>query len=296
MNQAAFKFHTIVVATDLSDNASAALRQAQAIAHQHGASLVLVHVIDPLAYAFPHGAPAWPAFDRAARNELAQIEEEVRAQGIAVHSVVETGIICERILQAVSDHHADLLVLGTRASSEAGRAALGTVARQLLARATCPILTVSGKASSNRTPAGHWRRVLVATDFSQSSLSALNLAQRVTQSHLLALHVSSAAKKNPCSQCLERLRFLAPFNESHTIPIEHVVAPGNSAEVIAASAQEFHADLVVLGSPAQELSEEELPTSTVLGVVSRVTCPVLCVPAIQQMQLVESIREATVAC
>ena len=64
------------------------------------------------------------------------------ALGIPVHSVLESGIVSQRILQAVSDHHADLLVLGTRAKTEAGCVALGTVARQLLAKSRCPIPTV----------------------------------------------------------------------------------------------------------------------------------------------------------
>jgi nucleotide-binding universal stress UspA family protein len=271
------KFRTIAVATDLSDPASAALRYAQAMARMYKAILVVVHVIDPLAYAFPEGAPRYVTANQSAIAELRKIEEETSALGIPVHSVIESGIVCDRILQALKDYNADLLVLGTRAKGEAGRVALGTVARQLLAKSRCPILTVSPEAAKSLPWAGCWGRVLAATDFSPASIRALRCAHQVALRQLIVLHAPECAK---AAGCQERLRFLAPFNESHTVPVEHVVAAGNAPERIFEYAQKFAADLVVLGSPESELTEEDFHTSTVLQVVSKVRCPVLCLPLV----------------
>jgi nucleotide-binding universal stress UspA family protein len=271
------KFRTIAVATDLSDPASAALRYAQAMARMYKAILVVVHVIDPLAYAFPEGAPRYVTANQSAIAELRKIEEETSALGIPVHSVIESGIVCDRILQALKDYNADLLVLGTRAKGEAGRVALGTVARQLLAKSRCPILTVSPEAAKSLPWAGCWGRVLAATDFSPASIRALRCAHQVALRQLIVLHAPECAKE---AGCQERLRFLAPLNESHTVPVEHVVAAGNAPERIFEYAQKFAADLVVLGSPESELTEEDFHTSTVLQVVSKVRCPVLCLPLV----------------
>jgi nucleotide-binding universal stress UspA family protein len=275
-------FKTIAVATDLSDTACSALRYAQAMARMYESTLVLVHVIDPLAYAFPNGAPALLAANDLASAELKRVEEETIALGIPVHSVIESGIVCERILQAVSDHHAELLVLGTRAKTEAGRVALGTVARQLLAKSRCPILTIPPDAVHSLPWAGCWLRVLAATDFSPASIRALRCAHQVALRQLILVHVSECQPGHECTHCQERLRFLAPFNESHTVPVEHVVLAGEPAELIARYAQKFETDLVVLGSPENELTEEDLNTSTVLQVISKVKCPVLCLPFIEQ--------------
>jgi len=278
-----FPFETIVVAMDFSAGSSATLRYAQAIARLHGARLLLVHVIDPIAYAFPAGVPASLSSDEAAREELARIEEDTRRQGIGVHSVVETGDICERLLQSVRDYNGDLLVLGTRGKTEAGRVALGMIARQLLAKARCPILTVTPDADALLPSAGQWRTVLLATDFSAASLNALSSAHRIANEQLLVLHSSEPSNGAERSTLLERLRFLAPFNESHTVPVEHFVTSGEPGTVIAKLARESHADLVVLGSPSRILSEEDLPSSTVLRVIAGVACPVLCIPAIQRL-------------
>ena len=281
MSPNTLQLKTIAVAIDLTESASPALRYAQAMARMYNSTLVLVHVIDPLAYAFPNGAPSLLSANTAAAAELKRIEEETSALGIPVHSVIESGIVCERILQAMSEHHAELLLLGTRAKTEAGRVALGTVARQLLARSRCPIMTISPDALNSLPWAGCWRRVLAATDFSPASIRALHCAHQVALRQLVLLHVPRGENGLEDVRCLERLRFLAPFNESHTVPVEHIVASGSAGKVIADYAEKFAADLVVLGSPENELAEEDFATSTVLQVISKVKCPVLCLPFVK---------------
>ncbi|MBV8674460.1 MAG: universal stress protein [Acidobacteriaceae bacterium] len=290
------QFNTIVVATDFTDNASSALRYAKAVALRHKSVLVVVHVIDPVSYAFPEGIPEYAAADQAAREELLKIEEETRQHGIPIHSVVETGIVFERILQAVEDHDADLLVLGTRAKTGIGRAALGAVARRLLAKADCPVLTVPPDSEAHLPWAGHWSRVLVATDFSAASLSALGHAQRIAYEQLMVVHAADETSGNDCKRYIEQLRFLAPLNESHTLPVEHIVSAGEAGRVIVEHAKRFHADIVVLGSPGIELAEEDFHTSTVLQVVSQVDCPVLCVPCVPYPLTQEVVEEVALSC
>ena len=290
------RFQTIAVATDLSEGSSLAFRYAQTVAHQHRSTLVLVHVIDPINYAFPKGVPSSFTSDQFAREEMRRMEQETLRRGIVVHSVIESGIICERIVQTLVDHHADLLILGTKAKTGAGRMALGTVARQLLAKAPCPILAVPCDADAALHWAGQWRRVLAGTDFSVTSLSALDLAQHITYRQLIVLHVAASSNEHACSEQLERLRFLAPFNESHTIPVNHLVVPGKPEEVIAEYARTFDVDLVVLGSRTKELSAEEFAGSTVLQVISNVSCPVLCVPPARTTTAADMVQENALAC
>jgi nucleotide-binding universal stress UspA family protein len=278
-----FHFDTIVVATDLSEAASSALRYAQAVAQVHGARIVITHVIDPVGYAFASGVPITLGKDKAAVEEIRRMEEETRQRGIAVHSRVETGVICDRILQSAVDARADLLILGTRASTGAGRAALGAVARQILARTPCPVLTVPRGGERHIPRGGGWQRVLIATDFSVASLEALAYAHRCAFDQLAVVHSEPSRDHKEHEACLERLRFLAPFNEQHTVPVEHVVDSGDAADVIIREAGRMNADLVVLGAPVVELQEKDFASSTVLKVISQVRCPVICVPSTLEM-------------
>jgi len=273
------KFGTILVATDLQGNNSAALRYAQAIASQHGSTVVILYVIDPVGYAFPNGSREFVKTNTEASDELKRIEDEIGRSGIAVRSVVESGAVCDRILHAIKEHNADLLILGTKAKTNAGRVALGIVARRLLARSSCPILTVPRGAESLLSTAECWRRVLVATDFSASSLSAVQCAHRIVRGELLVVHASGPNHEKECPSYLERLRFLAPLNESHTVPVEHIAASGDIGKLVSQLVLTFKPDLIVLGAPESDLTPDELGASTVMEIVSGAFCPVLCVPA-----------------
>jgi nucleotide-binding universal stress UspA family protein len=288
-----FPFATILVATDFSATATAALRYAQALAKLKQAKLVLVHVIDPVGYAFPEGTPAAVSADATARAELAEIEAHTRAQGIQVHSVIETGVICDRILQTVRDHKATLLILGTQATTGAGRAALGAVARQLLVHSPCPILTVTPEAEAQIETAGHWKHVLISTDFSPSSLSALACAQHIAQHQLTVMHTTYCGKHLECPNCMKRLRILSARNESKSASMELFVTAGDPAKRIEEAAQQSHIDLIVLGTPSKELAPGDLANSTIMKVISTAHCPVLIVPPDDARCESEIIRDVT---
>jgi nucleotide-binding universal stress UspA family protein len=290
-----FPFRTIVAAVDFSEQSSAALRCAQELARQQHAMLLLVHVIDPVGYAFPEGAPPAVDHDKTAKAELARIEAEVKKQGIPVHSRVETGIVCERILLSLRDHKAALLVLGTKAVTGAGRAALGLVTRQLLAHSPCPILAVAPDDPKKPRKFGRWQNVLTAMDFSPASLSALHYAQKVTAAHLIVVHSARCGRHMECPNCLERLRFLAPFDESHSVPVDHAVTGGDPARMIVQMAKKLHPDLIVMGAPSPAHTEHDLDHSTVAQVIATAPMPVLIVPEDRERYADELIEEVATA-
>ncbi len=293
---AEFHFETIVVATDLSEASSSALHYAQAVAQVHKARVIITHVIDPVGYAFASGVPVALGQDKAAIEEIYRMEDETRRKGIPVHSQVETGVICDRILQSVMDARADLLILGTRARTGAGRAALGTVARQILARTPCPVLTVPRGSERHFPRGGGWQRVVIATDFSVASLEALAYAHRCAFDQLNVVHAEPCRDDREHAACMERLRFLAPFNEQHTVPVEHIVDCGEAADLIIRESARMNADLVVLGAPIEELQEKDFASSTVLKVISDVHCPVMCVPSTLEMPMRIEERRMSVGC
>ena len=290
-----FPFKTIVAAVDFSEESAAALRCAQELARQQHAMLLLIHVIDPVGYAFPDGPPPAMDHDKAAKQELARIEAEVKKQGIPVHSRVETGIVCERILLSLRDHKAALLVLGTKAVTGAGRAALGLVTRQLLAHSPCPILAVAPDDPKKPRKFGRWQNVLTATDFSAASLCALHYAQRITSAHLIVVHSARCGRHMDCPNCLERLRFLAPFDESHSVPVDHTVTGGDPALTIVQLAKKLRPDLIVMGAPSPAHTEHDLEHSTVAQVIAAAPMPVLIVPEDRERYADELIEEVATA-
>ena len=282
---------TVVVAAEFSDGDCAALDYARVIAHSRNEKLVEVHSIDPVVYAFSGDVPGSVLADRASRGEFARFEEAARKHGMESHSKCDSNVIYQRIREAVQDSSASLLVLGTKARSAVGRAALGALARQLLIHCPCPILTVPAGAEARLSKAGLWGNVVVATDFSASSIAALRYAQDVVYGRLIVVHTVCCGKEASCSTCLGRLQYLSPFNESHTAPVEHFVAGGDPVAKISELVKRFRADLIVLGAPSIELSPREMESSTIVQIVSHAPCPVLIVPETDPTLAMEPCRE-----
>jgi hypothetical protein len=143
----------------------------------------------------------------------------------------------------------------------------------LLADTPCSILTIPTPAESAALPRWMWQNVIAATDFSDAGVAALDVAQRIAGRGLVVLHSTQCGKEQECSHCMTRLRLLVPFNESHTLPVEHLVTSGVLTAAIAAVAQRVHPDLLVLGAPPVAVDSGHLDDSTVYRAIVESHCP-----------------------
>lgn len=269
-----FPFKKIVYVGDLSGEPSFSLRYTQRLVQEHHAELVLVHSLDPIVYALPGVAVG----DNAAQAELSAMEHDPKCHGANHDSLVQRERICAEIEGEVRRHGASLLVLGSGSRTAAGRIALATMARLLLANVPCSILTVPAPAEADKLPRWMWQNLVAATDFSDAGIAALDVAQRIAGRGLTVLHTTECGQEEQCSHCIARLRLLAPFNESHTLPVEHLVAPGALTTALASVAQQVHPDLLVLGAPPVAVDGAHLDESTLYRSIVASPCPVLLVP------------------
>jgi nucleotide-binding universal stress UspA family protein len=211
-------------------------------------------------------------------EELTAMEHDPRRHGANHDSLVQREQICAEILGEARRHSASLLVLSTAGRTAAGSMALATIARLLLADSPCSILTIPAPAESSSLPRWMWQNVIAATDFSAAGIAALDVAQRIAGRGLVVLHSTPCGKEQECSHCMTRLRMLAPFNESHTLPVEHLVASGAVTTAIASAARRVHPDLLVLGAPPVAIDSGHLDDSTIYRAITESHCPVLLVP------------------
>jgi len=275
MTSTSFPFNKIVYVGDLAGEASYARRYAQKLAHEQQAELVLLHSLDPVVY----GLPGAHLGDDAASAEMAAMDQDPRRHAANHDSFVQREQVCAQILEEARRHSANLIILGTLGRTSAGRIALATVARLLLANSPCSILTVAAPPEPAVLPRFLWASVIAATDFSPAGIAALDLSQRITRRSLTVLHCTQCGKEQECKHCMARLRLLAPFNESHTLPVEHLVSSGNLVAWIASQRQRIHPDLLVLGAPSVAVDAGHLSGSTIYQAIVESPCPVLLVPA-----------------
>ena len=151
--------HHVLVATDFSDSAAAAIDYGATLARGAGARLHLVHVLEePLVTSGPY---EWHLPDTPARREsryqraLARLSNDAAAVGDVVTTTVEVrgGETSQSIAQAAIDYGADLIVLGTRGRTGLRHLFGGGTAERLQRLAGRPIMTVRDAADGREWPA-----------------------------------------------------------------------------------------------------------------------------------------------
>jgi nucleotide-binding universal stress UspA family protein len=281
---------TILLPTDFSESSDAAFELACALARNHGAKLLLLHVGEaPIVVsggAMAPPAPLPPEYDRPA------LEAKLRGlkpsdQKLLVERRVVYGNAAIQILDAAKEFACDLVVMGTHGRGGLRRALLGSVAEQVVRKAPCPVLTV--RADGKGLPI---RRLLHATDFSQRSEFAFHLACSLARDYgarLIILHVVPApavvygetvtelaleASRDTATHTLAQLKPSEP-----NVQFEHQLEEGDAAERIMHAAKVNQCDLIVMGTHGRTALSRLVMGSVAEQVVRKAPCPVLTVKA-----------------
>lgn len=138
---------TIVAAIDFSDATSQVVETAVAQAKAFGASLHLVHVLEPepayTAYGFtPDEFPAMHAFHEEARKRALSRLEEVGGDTEGIRRHLAEGSPLHALLDYVKEVGADLVILGSHGHGMVASLLLGSVAEGMVRKAVVPTLVV----------------------------------------------------------------------------------------------------------------------------------------------------------
>lgn len=141
-------YGTLLVATDGSSDAEAALSHAVGLAASAGATLHVVSVVETrTAYdnAIIDPEEVRENLRADARETLDRAEAVAADAGIECHTTVEEGPPPERILAVIDDVGADAVVVGATGRSGFKRLVLGGTAEQLLESAPVPVIVIGGE-------------------------------------------------------------------------------------------------------------------------------------------------------
>src|SRR5262245_39004898 len=135
--------------TDFSESSGCAWQLACALAHDYGARLVALHVMPPPTIVYGEGITP-PEPEDAMRQVQAQLDHLSVPEGNvrAERQLVEGDAVTET-LRIAREMPADLVVMGTHGRTVFERMLMGSVAEQILRKATCPVLTVKNPRTSS---------------------------------------------------------------------------------------------------------------------------------------------------
>ncbi len=149
-------YQRILVPIDGSATANLGLEEAIKLSKLTGASLRLIHVLDPLTFATgfePYAVYAGdliPRMEEMGKQILEQGKAQAKAAGVTVDSLLFDGLaarVSETVIEAAKDWGADLIVIGTHGRRGVGRFVMGSDAEQIMRAAPVPVLLIRAAAA-----------------------------------------------------------------------------------------------------------------------------------------------------
>jgi len=245
----------VLVATDLSEPADEAIRQAHERASAEGGELIVCHVVPNLM----RNNPLFPQSNTGDVNGVLESEQralkavELRVVALTGRAlsdfrvVIDNGSPAAGIVHSADEAHATLVVVSSSGATGLDRLLLGSVASRVVRYAHCAVLVARPHEKTGK--------ILAATDFSDPASAAVTAAveearrrhARLTLLHSLELLPSPA------------VGWGAPFGATWVVP------PPELVEQVRGSAREtLQGMLSRLGESGDVLVPEGEPVTAVL--------------------------------
>jgi len=140
------KLNKILYPCDFSTAGEEALETATALARDHGARLIILHVQEPpFAYG---GGELYMGIADPGEEELRQMLSTVTPAGgqVPFERRLLQGAPAETIVRIAEEEKVDMIVMSTHGRTGIMRMLMGSVAEEVVRNATCPVVTVKGTA------------------------------------------------------------------------------------------------------------------------------------------------------
>jgi len=279
----------ILFTTDFSKASEAALPYAAAFSRWYGSNMFIAHAIpyEPLLRVSMDRLPMEvDPYWQDAQQRMAAFNRAYPLKEIPHDFLMQQGELWHVLSDFIEQYQVDFLVLGTHGRHGLKKLLLGSAAERIFRMASCPVLTVGPKVVHPDVKFESFRNILFATDFSPASVHALPYALSIAeenQAHLILLHLISLVpfqrQETVEAETRNRLRALHPSDTEDWCEPEYLVRIGFPSDGILNVAEEYHADVIVMGVHHAKAprTAAHLPWAIAYEVVCNAHCPVLTV-------------------
>jgi nucleotide-binding universal stress UspA family protein len=141
---------SILLPTDFSECGNYALSYASSLARTFGASIICVHVIEPMVPTVGYSGMTEPLpiadisdqLEDSAERELPKIAECDECAGLDVEELIVHGEAAAEIVRVAKDRKVDLIIISSHGRTGLGRILFGSTAEAVVRHASCPVLVV----------------------------------------------------------------------------------------------------------------------------------------------------------
>ena len=272
----------ITLATDLTARSDRAFERAVSMARRWNARLLIVHAVEERKAMTDQ--PSWRRGADAVDAARRKLQFEYPGwESVDTSIEVKVGTAEDIVLAAAAREGTDLIVTGIAREDYYGRDELGTLVPALARRAEAPVLVVKKRLAT--AP----RRVVVASDLSDTSHAALTLALGLFGPARLALfnafdmpYRGLAGEKADLEHTMRpgvieecRNLLIETAGTSAAAQVEIIAELGAPAPILAKLVFDRDIDLVVTGTYGHSGLMDALLGSTAMEIMAQVSCDVL---------------------
>ena len=213
---------TILYATDYSKNSAAALKYAHALSTQLDSRLVITHVFDyptvlgtkGLDEPFPHLEESAFKMHRSKLEDFCKehLVGEYDAPNVHLETVENKSVI-KGILSKADEYHAHLIVVGMKGASGIREIIMGSIAKQLIEKAPCPVMAIPADTSHMAI-----KKIVYATDFMEEDVHAIQKLVEIAEPLGAEIKVVHISTKEEYAGDLQMIWFKNTLKERVTYP------------------------------------------------------------------------------
>ena len=278
-----FNPQQILAPTDLDEAALPALGYARFLAERMSAKLTILYA-EPIAYPYTAVEPP-PGYMQPAVQDEALLRQSVSdhvstaLEGMAHEVIVRTGQPVQTILEVAGELPAGLIVMATHARRGWRRAILGSVTEGVIHGSGCPVMTLrsrSGTAGARQSVT----KILCPINFTQVARDSLLVAAGMAESfgaELLVAYVVEQEGEAP-ERWEEEVAGWVPAEVRGSSSYRQLVLRGGAAERVLDAADDFAADLLVVGAQQRAFRDSTVIGSTTERLIRFANSPVLVCP------------------
>ena len=141
---------SILLPTDFSECAGYALSYATSLARDAKASIICVHVVEPVMPSVGYTGITEPLpigdiseqMEDSATRELPKIAQCAECDGLEVEDVITHGDAASEIVRVSKERAVDMIVISSHGRTGFGRMLFGSTAESVVRYAPCPVLVV----------------------------------------------------------------------------------------------------------------------------------------------------------
>ncbi len=279
-------FRTALLPTDFGNGAGLMMAFAAGLPALGVKRVVLMHVVEPTGM---EGPVITAAVDEV-RSKLREFARPLEEAGLYVQTRTPTGTPQDQVLALAHEMQVDAIVCASHGRSVIDQLFLGSVSDRILRDSEVPrlaarfdLLRNTGEPATMARCFAH--KLLVATDFSATSMRAFLAALELPQTSVGTIYVLHAIEPGLTGEKRRRaeegaefqLKNLCEMAKERGINAKPVIGVAEPAHAVLAEIDERRISGVVVGTRGRSPLQEALLGSVSMTLLRQASCPVMVV-------------------